>query len=151
MRRGVITSIRGGYNLSLRGKEKVKTVLKFLETYPPISGDLIKKRLSLLKRAIVILSKKKNRNIRLAKEESQIAQIRKRLKEIKKEGRVNKTFPKIQATQIETGKKENLLRLCDFFLEECPVRLLKNRERLRNLQRILNDYTPSPEPEAVRG
>ena len=58
--RGVISRIKGGYNLSIRGKEKVKIILTFLNRYPPVCGDLIKEKIFLLKKGILILSKKEN-------------------------------------------------------------------------------------------
>lgn len=204
--RGVITSIKGGYNLSIRGKEKVKAIFIFLDKYPPITGDLIREKISILKSAILILSKKQNRNKRLRNEEKKIEKLRERLRKIKKEAKAKRIFPDVPANRketgyflsgivdaegsmgwrksgnrlqpyfcvlmkeeaiinlflkyfgfgrkyyrpaeklfhFETGKKENVLALCNFFLEECPVRLKKNIGRMRNLQRILNDYTPRP-------
>lgn len=202
--RGVITAIKGGYNLSFRGKEKVKTILSFLDKYPPIAGDLIRNKIFLLKMAISILSKKQNRNKRLLNEEIKIEKLRDRLKEIKKKAKINRNFcnvpfnrkeigyflagivdaegsmgwrksgnrrqpyfcvlmreeaiinlfrkhfgfgqkyyrPVEKLFHFETGKRENVLELCNFFLDKYPVRLQKNIERMRDLQRILNDYTP---------
>ncbi len=202
--KGVITSIKGGYNLSIRGKEKVKTILSFLNKYPPIAGDLIREKISILKKAIFILSKKQNRNKRIKDEEKMIEKLRERLRRIKKEAKASRNFlnlsvnrkkigyflagivdaegsmgwrksgnrlqpyfcvlmreeaiinlflkyfgfgrkyyrPAEKLFHFETGKKENVFKLCTFFLEICPVRLKKNIKRMRNLQRILNDYTP---------
>lgn len=82
--RGIITPIKGGYNLSIRGKEKVKIVLAFLERYPPICGDLIHEKLDLLIRAVEILSLKEGKNKRQVGEEEKVESIRVRLREIKK-------------------------------------------------------------------
>lgn len=202
--RGVITPIKGGYNLSIRGKDKVKTILSFLNKYPPICGDLIREKIVLLQNAISILSKKKNRNKRFIDEEEKIEKLRERLREIKKTAKANKHFsyrksnrkkigyflagivdaegsmgfrksgnrlqpyfcvlmreetiinllqkyfgfgqkyyrPTEKLWHFETAKKENILKLSEFFLKKCPVRLFKNRARLEKLQWILNDYTP---------
>lgn len=202
---GVISPIKGGYNLSIRGKEKVKIVLDFLENYPPICGDLILEKILILRRAIKILSKKKGRNKRLPNEEVKIEKLRERLREIKTTAISRKGFRKIKATQKETGyflaglvdaegsmgfrrcntrlqpyfcvlmrekklieliqrffgfgniyyrpaeklfhfetaKKGNVLQISRIFLNQFPLKLLKNRERLEKIQWILNDYTPN--------
>lgn len=202
--RGVITRIKGGYNLSIRGKYKVKTILSFLNMHPPICGDLIREKMAILKIAIAILSKKKNRNKRLLHEEEKIEKLRERLRELKKTAKANKHFsnrrsnkkkigyflagivdaegsmgfrksgdrlqpyfcvlmreeaiidlfqkyfgfgqkyyrPAEKLWHFETAKKENVLKLSEFFLKKCPVRLTKNRVRLEKLHWILNDYTP---------
>lgn len=202
--KGVTTPIKGGYNLSIRGKEKVKLVISFIDKYPPIAGDLIRDKISILKSAISILSKKQNRNKRLRNEEKKIEKLRERLRKIRKETKAKRIFLDVSANRreigyflagivdaegsmgwrksgnrmqpyfcvlmkeeaiinlflkyfgfgrkyyrikekifhFETGKKVNVLKLCNFFLETCPVRLNKNIGRMRNLQRILNDYTP---------
>lgn len=101
--RGVITEIKGGYNLSMRGKEKVGIVLEFLSDYPPIAGDLLKEKLLLLRKAISILSKKKGRNVRFEDEVVEIERLRDRLKEIKKTARSRKTFPNIRSNRKGIG------------------------------------------------
>lgn len=201
---GVITSVKGGYNLSIRGKRKVKKALSFLEKYPPLAGDIIREKIFLLKKGVSILSKKKNRNRRFGNEEERIEELRERFREIKKTAKAKKNLTDVKASRrklgyflagivdaegsmgfkksgkrlqpyfsvlmreesivnlfqkyfgfgskyyrtgeklfhFETTKKENVLRLSKIFLEEYPVRILKNRKRLEILQRILNDYTP---------
>jgi hypothetical protein len=202
--RGIITPIKGGYNLSIRGKKKVKTILCFLNKYPPLSGDLIREKIFLLHKAISILSKKKNRNKRLKGEEEKIEKLRERFKEIKRTARANKHFSNIRSSRrkigyflagivdaegsmglkksgnrqqpyfcvlmreeaiidlfqkyfgfgqkyyrpaeklfhFETAKRENVRRLCKFFLEKYPVKISRNQERFKKLQWFLNDYTP---------
>lgn len=202
--RGVISPIKGGYNLSIRGKEKVRLVLSFFDQYPPITGDMIKEKLLLLRKAITVLDRKKNRNKRFPKEAVMIERLRQKLKQLKIKGKASRHFRKIRASrketgnflagivdaegsmgfrrsvdrlqpyfcvamreesiidlfrkyfgfgskyyrpasklyQFETGKKENVLHLSNFFLFEYPVHLPKNRERMQKIQWILNDYTP---------
>lgn len=199
--KGCISKIKGGFNLSFRGKVKVKLILAFLEKYPPISGDMIKKKLLIIKKAIVILGKKNNRNKRIGNEEIKIELLRKQLKDLKVKGKSDKNFSDKRASQkqigyflagitdaegsmgfrktgkrqqpyfcvamrdeaiinlfvkyfgfgskyyrpahklyqYETGKKENVLHLCHFFLYKCPVQIQRNRRRMQNIQWILND------------
>lgn len=56
---GVISTIKGGYNLSFRGKEKVKKALKFFTRFPPIAGDLALSRLFLISKSIKVLEKQR--------------------------------------------------------------------------------------------
>lgn len=52
---GVITPVKGAYNLSFRGKRKVRVVLQFFDRYPPIVGDLALSKLNILSLALVKL------------------------------------------------------------------------------------------------
>lgn len=101
--RGIISLIKGGYNLSVRGKEKIKAVLNFLNKYPPISGDLIREKISLLKKAVSILSKKENRNKRLFGEEAKIEKLRERLREIKRTAKAINHFSDIRSNRKKIG------------------------------------------------
>jgi len=58
--RGIISKIKGGYNLSIRGKRKVRESLRFFEDYPIIAGNIAKSKLELLKKAINALEKNTN-------------------------------------------------------------------------------------------
>jgi len=58
--RGIITRIKGGYNLSIRGKRKVRKALKFFEAHPIIAGEISKTKIMLLEMALRVLEKKKN-------------------------------------------------------------------------------------------
>ena len=81
--RGVISKVKGAFNLSFRGKHKVKSVLCFFANYPIIVGKLAKSRLFLLEKACSILDQKQGSTKRLKNEIWQIEQIRSRLREIK--------------------------------------------------------------------
>lgn len=202
--KGIITPVKGAYNLSIRGKEKVKIALYFLNKYPPLGGNLIREKIFLLRESISILSEKKSRNKRLKGEEEKIEKIRARFKEIKRTAKTNKLFPNMKFDKnkigyflagivdaegsmglkksrsrqqpffcigmreeaiidlfqkyfgfgqkyyrpaeklfcFETGKRESVRQLSEFFLKKYPVRISRNRERLEKLQWILNDYTP---------
>ena len=52
---GIISPIKGAFNLSARGKKRVQVVLNFLNRYPIIIGDLAKNRIALLREALAYL------------------------------------------------------------------------------------------------
>src|SRR3989344_2789089 len=89
--RGVITPVKGAYNLSARGKDKVRIALDFLEQYPILVGDLAKNRIILLKTALTYLAKyttskfQKDKTVEMEK-------LRVKLKELKFSGVVDQEF-----------------------------------------------------------
>ena len=52
--------------------------------------------------------------------------------------------PKEKIYHFETGSRTAVLKAFWQFLETYPVGLLKMKERMKRLRRILNDYTPKP-------
>jgi len=84
--KGVISKVKGAYNLSFRGNRKVKSILCFFARYPIIVGRLANSRLSLLEEACAVLNQKKGSTKRLRSEVRQIEQIRSRFREIKTQG-----------------------------------------------------------------
>jgi hypothetical protein len=84
--KGVISKVKGAYNLSFRGKQKVKSVLDFFAKYPIIVGKLANSRLFLLEKACATLNRKEGSTRRLRNEVKQVEQIRSRLREIKIQG-----------------------------------------------------------------
>ena len=89
--RGIITSVKGAYNLSARGKDKVKIALDFLEQYPILAGDLAINRIVLLKTALVYL--KKYTTSKFQKEKTvEMEKLRVKLKELKFNGIVSQKF-----------------------------------------------------------
>ena len=89
--RGVITSVKGAYNLSARGKDKVLITLDFLERFPILAGDLAINRIILLKTALVYL--KKYTTSKFCKEKAEeMEKLRKKLRELKFEGVVDQEF-----------------------------------------------------------
>lgn len=84
--RGVISSIHGGYNLSMRGKKKVALALSFFSQYPIIAGDIANAKMLLLKQAMNVLSAKGKSTRRNMSEIEEIEHIRANLKLLKKEG-----------------------------------------------------------------
>lgn len=80
---GVISKIKGGYNLSFRGKRKVIKALSFFSKYPPIVGDISVSKLNLIDQSIKIL--KVDKSYRRTKFKTQkLEKIRERFKKIKK-------------------------------------------------------------------
>lgn len=82
---GVITSVKGAFNLSARGKRKVSIALDFLEQYPIITGDLANGRIKLLKRALAFLEEKRGRAVSQEKH-AVMGDIRTSLRDIKTKG-----------------------------------------------------------------
>lgn len=80
---GVITKIKGGFNLSFRGKKKVKKVLTFFSKYPPVVGDLAQSKIFVINKAISILESQKNYR-RTNRTQKQLEECREIFKEMKK-------------------------------------------------------------------
>jgi hypothetical protein len=53
--KGIVSPIKGAFNLSARGKKRVQMVLDFLDRYPIIIGDLARNRIVLLRNALAFL------------------------------------------------------------------------------------------------
>lgn len=89
--RGVITSVKGAYNLSARGKYKVRIALDFLEQYPILAGDLAKNRIVLLKTALVYLTKYTTSKFQKEKI-AEMNKLRNKLRELKFSGTLDQKF-----------------------------------------------------------
>ena len=82
---GIITPVKGAFNLSARGKNRVGIVLDFLERYPIIVGDLAKNRIALLREAHTYL--KAHHGSREHHAKTQVMDnIRKKLRTVKETG-----------------------------------------------------------------
>ncbi|OHA28785.1 MAG: hypothetical protein A3F51_02270 [Candidatus Taylorbacteria bacterium RIFCSPHIGHO2_12_FULL_45_16] len=100
--RGVISPVKGAYNLSARGKSKVRTALNFLEMYPIPIGDLAKNRILLLKTVLVYLES--HRAHRFQKEKTiEIEELRRKLREVKTRGIVDQQFDLLPLDQDSLG------------------------------------------------
>ena len=44
----------------------------------------------------------------------------------------------------ETSKKSDILKVAEIFMTKYPSKLQKMKDRMKNLRRTLNDYTPRP-------
>ncbi len=200
---GVISSIKGGYNLSFRGVRKVNLIFKFFEVYPVITGDIAKMKLELLRNVLPAIGKYSQIQFRF----DVIEKCRKDLKDLKMYGLVEELndTAQFEADSVgyfltgiidaegscglkrsdtrqqpffavamkdrkiiyllkeffdcgnihirsddglfhwETNKRSDILNLLEIFTEKYPSKLLKMKERMQNLKRILNDSTPRPQ------
>ena len=196
---GIISPIKGGYNLSFRGVKKVRKVLHFFNHYPVISGDIAKRKIELIKNVLPAIGKDSTVYNRF----DVMEKCRKDLKDLKLNGFVSKAksihfkknsigfflagimdaegscgFKKsgkrdepflavamkdkriIELFQEffssghihkrsddglfhwEVNKTTDVLKIIKIFTHIYPSKLLKMRERITNVERILNDYTP---------
>lgn len=86
--RGVITPVKGAYNLSARGKDKVRIVLNFLDEYRILVGDLAINRIEILKVALTCL----NGNQAFQSKSEIIEKLREKLRAIKHHSTVDSSF-----------------------------------------------------------
>lgn len=82
---GVISAIKGGFNLSARGKRRVRQVLNFFDQYPILAGDLARNRLDLMREALSYLEVHRGSSKHQAKSQA-MDEIRKKLRSIKENG-----------------------------------------------------------------
>lgn len=87
--RGLITPVKHAHNLSARGKEKVRITLNFLEKYPIIVGDLAKNRIAIMKHTLMYLE---NHHGRVSEKTVEMEKLRKKLRELKFGGIIDKLF-----------------------------------------------------------
>ncbi len=88
---GVISPIKGAFNLKVRGKNRVREILKFLKNYPIIIGDLAKNRVDILSQALEYLDSHRGHNAH--KEKTKAMDIlRHKLRLLKTEGVVENTY-----------------------------------------------------------
>src|SRR3989338_1773185 len=200
---GIISPIKGGFNLSARGKKRVRNVLDFIDRYPIIAGDLARDRIALMQEALTYLEMHRGPSEHQAKIEA-MDDIRMKLRVIKETGIASKSYRRLHARKDIIGyflagvldgdgsfgfKKSgdrqqpflaiamkdqkiiellrdfiqygNILRrgdgmyhyeinhqkvlqvACSLFLTKYPLCHKRQRERLQQVQRILNDYTRS--------
>lgn len=200
--RGVISPIKGAWNLKARGKENVRIVLTFLRQYPILAGDLAINRVVLLEKALAYLDVHHGHGVHEAKT-VEMERIQHALRQLKTDGIVETTFPiesahadaaghflagvldgegsfgvkrcgtrkepfimmamkdrkivellrefiqcgnirwrKDGVYHLEVNQRSALKRLCEIFLNQYPLRHSKQRQRMEELQRILNDHTP---------
>ena len=79
---GVITPVKGAYNLSFRGKRKVQIIMQFFDKYPPIVGNLAISRIVTLQQALKTLVARKEwrRSLQTTRK---LEEYRKQLRNIK--------------------------------------------------------------------
>ena len=88
---GVISPIKGAFNLSARGKKRVQMVMDFLGRYPIIIGDLAKNRIALLREALAYLQAHRGLSKHQVKTQTMDA-IRTKLRMLKERGTVSKLY-----------------------------------------------------------
>ena len=96
---GIISSVKGAFNLSARGKNRVRVVLDFLNRYPIIVGDLAKNRIALLRQALAYLEDHRGASEHQKKIEVMDG-LRKKLRAIKEIGVVDTSY------QLENADRE---------------------------------------------
>ena len=89
--RGLITPVKRAYNLSARGKDKVRIVLNFLGRYPILTGDLAINRIIVLRTALSYLDNHRGHVFQDRKTE-EMGKLRRKLRELKIEGKVDELF-----------------------------------------------------------
>ena len=88
---GIISPVKGAYNLSARGKNRVRVVLDFVSRYPIIIGDLAKNRIALLRQAFAYLEEHRGASEHQKKIEVMDG-IRKKLRMVKEIGVVDTSY-----------------------------------------------------------
>tara|TARA_B100000745_G_C20143439_1_gene392134 strand:+ start:1281 stop:2135 length:855 start_codon:yes stop_codon:yes gene_type:complete len=88
---GVISPIKGAFNLKVRGKNRVRKVLKFLQVYSIIVGDLAKNRIDILSEALEYLDTHRGHHAHEEKTEL-MDSLRHKLRLIKTEGMTENTY-----------------------------------------------------------
>ena len=198
---GIISPVKGAFNLSARGKKRVRIVLDFLDRYPIIIGDLAKNRIALLREAFTYLAEHRGSSEHQKKIEVMDG-IRKKLRAVKETGAVGKSYEQEPVSRDAIGhflagvldgegsfgfkksgdhkqpflavamKDRKIIELfreflqhgnvrhrkdgvyhyeinsskivqkaCVLFLSKYPLRHKRQRERMQELKRLLNDYT----------
>lgn len=99
---GVITPIKGGFNLSARGKKRVQTVLEFFDRYPIIAGDLVINRIELIREALTYLEVHRGSKVHQAKIEV-MDDIRAKLRAIKITGVALKSYRREHSSENAVG------------------------------------------------
>lgn len=122
-KKGHITAIKGGYNLSIRGRERVKNVLSFFEQYPFLTGDIVNSKVEVLRKAVSCLNERRQSNVRSLDQAIFIEECRAQLQEMKKTGLPLQTFAPIKADTHSIG-----YFLCGVFDAEGSVGLKKRNE-----------------------
>lgn len=99
---GVISPIKGGYNLSIRGKRKVKKILDFFTNFSPIVGDLTQTKLLIICKGLSILESQKGYK-RTIETQKKLEECRELLKKLKKTAVPIKAFPQKNFTKDDIG------------------------------------------------
>lgn len=101
---GVITGIWGGYNLSMRGREKVSLVLDYFDSFPIIAGDLAQSKLAILREAFLFQNLFASRTRRSAESEAMMEHYRSLFQQIKQTGQALREFERIFVSTESVGQ-----------------------------------------------
>jgi len=99
---GVLSPVKGAHNLSARGKDRVRTVLKFLYQYPILAGDSALSRVSLMQEALAYLDTHRGASAHKAKIEA-MDDIRAKLRAIKETGLIFQSYPMPKVSDDAVG------------------------------------------------
>ena len=88
---GIISPVKGAFNLSARGKNRVRVVLDFLDRYPIIVGDLAKNRVAILREAFAYLEVHRGSSEHQKKIEVMDG-LRQKLRRIKESGKAFESY-----------------------------------------------------------
>lgn len=88
---GIISPIKGAYNLSARGKKRVRIAMDFLDRHPIIIGDLAKNRIEILKDTLKYLEEYRGSSHSKSKELA-MDEVRQNLRKIKRTGEALKPY-----------------------------------------------------------
>lgn len=199
--KGVLSPVKGAYNLSARGQARVRKVLDFFLKYPIIAGDYAQSRVFLMRETLEYLNNNRGHKVHSLKIQ-RMDEIRAQLRAIKESGLVleHGTKPELSPTAVghflagvlagegsfgskRSGKRQQpyfmvamkdrkiielfrdflghgnvrlrkdglyhyelnsvaiLQQVIPMFLHQFPLRHTRQTARMKELQRILNDYT----------
>jgi hypothetical protein len=100
--KGIISPIKGAFNLSARGKKRVQMVLDFLDRYPIIIGDLARNRIVFLRNALAFLIA--HRGLRKHRLKTQVMDnIRMKLRMLKEQGLISKPYRLMSVSKNAIG------------------------------------------------
>lgn len=139
---GVISLVKGGYNLKFRGKKKIELLFRFFNKYPVIAGDLAQRKLELLQNILPSIGKTSKVQDRL----KVIEECRKELKDLKLNGIHKEVIQNFHFSSDEIGfflagiidaegscgLKKSGLRLEPFFAVA-----MKDRKIIELIQKLL--------------
>lgn len=85
---GIMSPIKGGYNLKIRGWRKVKAALSFFQKFPPLKNSILWHKMNLLNKAFGIFERKQNL-IRTDEETRNFETIISQFKELQSTSKIN--------------------------------------------------------------
>lgn len=99
---GIVSPIKGGFNLSARGKKRVRIVLDFFDRYPILAGDLARDRIALMRKALAYLEAHRGSSEHQAKTKV-MDDIRAKLRAIKETGMALRSYGRKRANKDAIG------------------------------------------------